>query len=275
MSYSVPPVGRIEVELTSACQLFCKYCPLTVEQDYRGHHLAFDRFIAILEQVESATVRDTYFSLNGFGEFFIYPYYKNVTDELARRRRSFTFHTNGIDMDVDYLSDLVSDSPDDDPITVTVKCGRVYREEEAVENCIELIAKRPKSKIQFQSLYGRNERLVKACEEAGIEATQIIVDNWAGYFEFSPSNLPDLGCERFFPSSQISITVMGEVSVCCKDFRAERGRLGNIYTNTLLDIIHGSEYQEWLESAVAHRLEDRALCKGCFRAWYTEGVAKL
>lgn len=272
MDSLVPPVGRIEIELTSACQLHCRCCPLTFEKEYRGQHLAFEDFLLILERVRSAMTPKTYFSLNGFGEFFIYPHYKQVSAELLGRGFPITFHSNGLDLDVEYLAGLEANSPEDDPISVTVKCGNPYREEEAVDNVIELMMARPRSRISVRSLYGENARLREASARIGFEYEQIVVDNWAGYFEFSPDNPPHLGCERFFPNAQVFISVRGDVSVCCKDFGAQRGRLGSLYEQTLAEILHGPLYREWLNDALGHNLMQRDLCKGCFRAAWTEGV---
>jgi len=268
-------IKRIEIELTTRCNLQCACCPLTYEKSYRDQDMALSRFIDLMRQLQPALHNHTYISLNGFGEFFEYPYYREVGAWLMEHKIAFTFCSNGVVMDHDFFCTVDCNAPVDDPITITVKKGKNYSTETAIESCKRLIRMNHRNRVAFQILYGDDAEFRAFCITHGYALTKIVTDNWAGYFRFHPKSAPRYGCDRFFPHPQFTINVTGDVSVCCKDFAARKGWVGNVFTTDLAAIMQSESYQSWLRDARKHRLRERALCQGCFRSGFTEGVPEV
>lgn len=194
MSRYPRPVRDVhQIELSTFCNLRCKYCPHFPELPRKKEHMGWDTFVRSMDLVRYFVRQGTQteLSLTGIGEAMLHPRFLEMAvyaREVIGWERMLTITTNGLLLDDQMAADLAPLRP-----AVFVSLHRPERAALAVE-----AAKR------HGILAGTNSSF----------ATSAF--NWAGTQSNWFVSAPRIPCE-YLRSGWCVVLVDGRITTCCLD----------------------------------------------------------
>src|SRR4030043_358357 len=109
-SFLFPPsFDWIQVEVTSACNAECAYCPHTVYRAFwKNRYLSLNRF----RRLEDPFTRTRHVHLQGWGEPFLHPNFFDMVAIAKRAGCRVGTTTNGMCLDADHLVRIIDSGLD-------------------------------------------------------------------------------------------------------------------------------------------------------------------
>ena len=265
---------KIYIEITNICNLACSFC----SKDNRvKESISIDNFELLMSKIDKYT---DYVYLHVKGEPLMHPNLKEVLDICLKYNKKVNITTNGvlIDKHVDILM-----HPAVRQINISLHSENDkgnYLED--INRCVEKL----KDKIVIFRYWTLDSDKLD-------EKSTKIVENLNSYYELSPEIVESLKIEKHvkirdnlyvdkatefvWPSldndyyndigtcyalkDQLAILVDGTVVPCCLD-SCGIIKLGNIYTDSMEDIINSKRYQDML-IGFRNRKVVEELCKKC------------
>ena len=265
---------KIYIEITNICNLSCSFC----SQDNRvKESISIDKFENIMKKINDYT---DYVYLHVKGEPLLHPNLKEILDICSKYKKYVNITTNGtlIDKKIDILN-----HPAVRQINISLHSENNKENYlEDINKCVENL----KDKIVVFRYWTLDSNKLD-------EKSTKIVENLKEYYKLSPEivhslkndkhvkirdNLyVDKALEFVWPSldndyynekgtcyalkDQLAILEDGTVVPCCLDGSGII-KLGNIFTDTMDDIINSKRYQDML-LGFRNRCVNEELCKKC------------
>ena len=242
MSYKVDPLFKIvEIEINSACNLACSYCPNREFDRIEKGVMSLQDYDRIISQLVEINFKGR-ISHEFYGEPTLHPHYV----EIVRRTKkalpdtSIQLYTNGTRLTKKLFTEILEAGLDTFIVT---------KQEETPSIVFDETIKELSSKEMEHVQYRRHD--------------EMILTNRGGA-------MPDIGLGAqhllpcFVPTMLITITVKGSVLPCFEDF-FQKHSMGNIFTEELVDIWNKEEFVNFrknLRSGLRHKYE---ACKNCNR----------
>ncbi len=277
IDYKFP--AHIFIETTRACNLKCSCCPRT-SQDILAGSMKLDVFCKIIDEATSYGARN--FCLHMFGEPLLAPRIIDMVRYIkkANSKHSILLTTNGF-----YLHNKIAHSLLEQEVDKIVISFVSLREErlrrltgntqigaviENVKNAIAIKKKiSSKTKIFMRLLLSedtideRNDFLVLAKKLGSLSEVRnthnysgVIKNNYAARF-LGNTRHP---CYHLWYSPAIAWD--GKVVICCSDWNYSEV-LGDINTQTLVEIWHGQRIKALRALHLAGAYQDITLCAKC------------
>ena len=265
---------KIYIEITNICNLACSFCSV----DNRVKEtMSIDRFEEVMKKIDDYT---DYVYLHVKGEPLLHPMLKEILDICFKYNKHVNITTNGvlIDKKIDILM-----HPSVRQINISLHSEN--NKDNYLEDINNFVEKLKDKIVIFRYWTLENEKLD--------EKSTKIVDNLKDYYKLSPEIVEKLKTEKHvkirdnlyvdkalefeWPSldndyynevgtcyalkDQLAILVDGTVIPCCLD-SAGIIKLGNIFEDSMDDIINSKRYQDML-LGFRNRCVNEELCKKC------------
>jgi organic radical activating enzyme len=281
------PALFYKIELCSACNLRCTYCPQSLAAGPKRRLISEEVFDVVLKRLR--VVRGSIVDISLFigGEPTLHPrlfeHASRVANELCIRP---AIATNAAGFDRLYAERLSSHpfrsiAVDFHADKNAFEALRVGAKWETVRD--NIVAMAEASERQGRSgpliividigMFSPNEKriaeVLPKCD--AITITSIRPHNWAGDIEMGihPDVRPSV-CDQ--PWLMFAVNAEGKVVGCCRD-AINKQVLGDLTTQGVMDIWNGRAYAEFRKNVAALRYERIPLCAQCDRP-YTGGVVR-
>lgn len=275
--------NQIYLEITKECNLKCSFCPSAF---IKGQHMDLCNIEEIIRKTSDYT--DTYY-LHVLGETLLYPKLDELLSLMDKNQKKVKITTNGILLS-EYSEIILSHSSVKQVNVSTqawLKLSDEYQEK-LMKNLINFIKKNnnnltiairfwnDKKDVKVQKL---NEFVYNSLiEELNIHKgeTDIFITN-KKTIRVRPYLLISIDNEFVWPSldlkvntndnyclggkKQLAILNNGDVVLCCLDYLGHT-KIGNIFENTLNEILNDKLYLAFLEKIRKHRSYFE-LCEKC------------
>lgn len=270
----------LNVEVTSACQLHCRYCP---RDDMTREHGEMD--IAVFERiVDECTRYDTRLWLHYMGDPLLH---SGIYDMLTYAKRaglsSVGMSTNVLLLTADAGRKLISTGLDRLELSLDAADARQYRRlrasdkfDKVVNNAKTFFAVRketasskPVVTLSFMDVaenrrdWPRIARMWKPYLQGEDFIMSIAVHSFAGTIK-EVSNQPVANHRSPCPALWRSTLVLwnGDVTICSMDADGKTV-LGNVTQQSLESIWHSNALNELRNKHVENNIPDDSLCAGC------------
>lgn len=263
--------SRVEIELSSACNLHCTYCPRQYLPPL-GQYLDMTLWEKLL--AELTLHPDTILTLHRRGESLLHPQLEAIMDGVAGRFAEVQLATNGTLLTEEKYASLVrgltflSFSLDTPERFNATRRGADYA---AVERNILGFLEYNKGQVRTQVSMVRTDDVLDEQYQAFIDIWQPRVDRVRVYEEHSRDGVFGAMRERRSPRQpctmpfyEILVYADGSVGRCNHDW--DGPRLGDLNTHNIASIWHGPQLTELRRQHQSLNITD-PVCKGC-DAWY-------
>ena len=265
---------KIYIEITNICNLACSFCSI----DNRVKEtMSADRFEEVMKKINNYT---DYVYLHVKGEPLLHPMLKEILDICYKYKKHVNITTNGVL--IDKVIDILM-HPSVRQINISLHSEN--NKDNYLEDINKNVEKLKDKIVIFRYWTLENEKLD--------EKSTKIVDNLKNYYKLSPEIVEKLKIEKHvkirdnlyvdkalefvWPSldndyynevgtcyalkDQLAILVDGTVVPCCLDSSGII-KLGNIFEESMDDIINSKRYQDML-MGFRNRKCSEELCKKC------------
>ena len=265
---------KIYIEITNICNLACSFCSI----DNRVKEtMSADRFEEVMKKINNYT---DYVYLHVKGEPLLHPKLKDILDICSKYKKHVNITTNGVL--IDKVIDILM-HPSVRQINISLHSEN--NKDNYLEDINKNVEKLKDKIVIFRYWTLENEKLD--------EKSTKIVDNLKNYYKLSPEIVEKLKIEKHvkirdnlyvdkalefvWPSldndyynevgtcyalkDQLAILVDGTVVPCCLDSSGII-KLGNIFEESMDDIINSKRYQDML-MGFRNRKCSEELCKKC------------
>lgn len=269
---SPPPFPpRVEIELSSACNLRCTYCPRQYLPPL-GHYLDMTLWKKLL--VELTPHPGTLLTLHRRGESLLHPHFAEIMRDVAGRFAEVQLATNGTLLTEEKYAPLVqgltflSFSLDTPERFNATRKGADYA---LVERHILAFLAYNRGRVRTQVSMVRTDDVTDEPCQRFINLWQHKVDRVRVYEEHSRDGVfgamrqrrsPRLSCTM--PFYEILIYADGSVGRCNHDW--DGPRLGDVNTQSIADIWQGPQLESLRQQHQSLDITD-PVCQGC-DAWY-------
>jgi radical SAM protein with 4Fe4S-binding SPASM domain len=295
----VPELQRVNVEVTTYCNLRCPGCQRTIiasGADWNNQYMPLEKFRLLVEQLP--TVHE--FSPTGIGEPTLHPDLPEMI-RIAHASGKFneiTLTTHGMAHDVDYFCRLFADGLDKLYISVDTLDSRLIERLRAgtkldvlKARLAELSQRFPEQVVagvtlgrlnighlpdmleQLNMLAGKLEIAIHPYDDLGdaenclsLEERLAFVEQaaaWTGRYPHLTFNL-----QGFVPSAEVcpspwrspSVKVNGELTPCCRIMYHQQFSFGNVFEKSYDAVSNSPETQQWREE---FEKSTPAICLDC------------
>lgn len=264
-------INRVYIEISNQCNLNCHFCEPTKRQPQL---MTMDEFTSIINQVKHITPY-IYLHIKGeptihplFDEFLsicddhdmnvqlvtnathlenIKPYHKSLR-KLSLSLHSLDEHNHDLERIKDNIDHLINNQHD----YCTYLEARFWRKDDLKTRAKALLNHLLDTYHPIQCAHSQNLQINKHCFIGFESAFQ-----WPSLDNQTTSTT---GCCKG-GINMIAIHSNGNVSACCLDNDASIS-FGNIYATSLIDILNGALYQEFISNMNRHHLI-HPLCQAC------------
>ena len=136
--------------------------------------------------------------------------------------------------------------------------------DKVVHNLDELHKRDFPHEVMLSCVGSPNEEFRRYCFDRWpkFESMAIKRDAWLGFTDAQRTEVPDKPCARWF---ELSIIATGEVAHCCMhDGQDKKYMIGNVNTQTLLEVYNSPFWRERREQMISRKLlDDRSPCSRC------------
>lgn len=274
MAPSAPPFPkRLELELVSACNLRCTYCPRRFTKPLNGH-----MDLALLRKIvgEASAHPETILTLHRRGESLLHPQFNEALDCVAGRFKDVQMATNATLLGPDKYEALIRgltflsfslDAP------ASYDQTRIPAKYEAVEKKILAFLDFNRGRVKTQASMVRTDKTPAEDVEAFKAAWQGRVDRVRVYEEHSVGGR--FGAMRtprgerrpcVMPFYEMLVYDDGKVGRCNHDWDSEP--MGDLNTTTIAELWRSPRYEELRRQHRDLSLTD-PVCRDC-DSWYAE-----
>ena len=245
----------VEIEINSACNMACSYCPNSVALRKEKGFMELDLYEKIMLQLQ-----DIAFSGRISYEFYNEPLLHPKFDEIVKMTKTYLpdcsihLYSNGTKIDYSRFQNLLKLGVDLFKITKHEDYD-LDRKVLAFEEVLEKATSKEKESIDFKHW------------------SEITLTNRAGtlpHIEGGPQNL--LPC--FIPTYICTITVEGNVLPCFEDFH-QFHEMGNIKERNLLEIWKSKAYHDFRQSLAKGLRHQFKACQNCNRTEVLPNEGKM
>lgn len=266
-----PP--RVEIELSSACNLHCTYCPRQYLPPL-GQYLDMKLWKKLLNELQQYSA--TILTLHRRGESLLHPHLEDIMDDVAGRFAEVQMATNGTLLTEEKFVPLVrgltfiSFSLDVPERFNDTRCGADYA---TVENNILQFLAFNKGKVRTQVSMVRVDDVSDAQCESFVALWQEKVDRVRIYEEHSLNGVfgamnTDRGPRKpcAMPFYELLVYADGTVGRCNHDW--DGPRLGNLNTQSIAEVWQSSVLSDLRQQHETLQIID-PVCASC-DSWYPE-----
>lgn len=267
---------RIYIEITNVCNLSCSFCKQTKR---KKQMMTSDQFESILKKINSYT---DYIYLHVKGEPLIHPKLKEILDIASKYQKKVTITTNATLLKENEQILLESSCIRQMNLSLHSENNKENYLEEIFQS-VDKLSKKMNIVYRFWTLHNGNlnekstetvkkinsyyhlspEIVEKLYKESNIKIKENIYVNKDNEFLW-----PEVENDYYEPcgychalKDQMAILVDGTIIPCCLDGEGIIN-LGNIYENTLEEIIFGNRAQNMIKGFQSRRVNEE-LCKHC------------
>lgn len=264
-----PP--RVEIELSSACNLHCTYCPRQYLPPM-GQYLDMSLWRKLINELSHHP--DTILTLHRRGESLLHPQLASIMDDVAGRFAQVQLATNATLLTEEKFDPLVrgltflSFSLDIPERFNATRRGANYAEVES--NILRFLAYN-QGRVRTQASMVRTDAVAEAQCQVFIDLWQNRVDRVRVYEEHSKGGVFGAMQQRRTPRQpctmpfyEILIYADGSVGRCNHDWNGPR--LGDLNTQSIAEIWNGPELESLRRQHHSLDITD-PVCRGC-DAWY-------
>lgn len=270
---------QIYLEITKNCNLNCPFCPSVSN---RNQNITVSNFSTVIERTKEFT-SDYY--LHIMGEPLLYPNLDELFKVIEQNGRKVKITTNAILL-FSKKDQLLSNNCLE-RINISVQSWKSLGDKlinQNIENLVNFIKiknlVRPKLTISIR--FWNDKENLKTVEFNNYVKEELSKSLDLNFFTKHPSpylvvseedefvwpsleNLENLENPTFTSclggKKQLAILLNGDVCLCCLDYQGNT-KLGNIYQNTLAEILSSDIYQNWQLDYNNHNYHFE-LCKKC------------
>lgn len=255
---------KVYVEITNNCNLNCEFCP---HNKRKPKFISLDEFNTILDKLEGYT---KYLYFHVLGEPLLHPNINELID-IASKRYNINITTNG------YLIDKIKGNHNIRQVNISLHSfnDKYSSLEDYLNKILPIIDELSSDTFISLRLWTNNKHSLEMLkiinEYFGTNITEVC------NYTIRKNIYLDIDDEFIWPNlnnnlneevgtcyalkDQIAILVDGTIVPCCLDSEGII-KLGNIYENTLEDVINSNRYQFMLEG-FKHNKKCEELCKHC------------
>lgn len=274
MEYKAPVFPkRIEIELSSDCNLRCVYCPRHYINDLKGY-IALDTFQKIID--EACKYPDTIIVLHRRGESMLHPNFREMLDYIAGKFKEVQMATNATVLNEDKFEAIVNAI---NFLSFSLDAPEAY-DKTRVPAKYHIVEKKILRFLDFNKGKVRTQASMVKTETTPDKNIMIFKDIWQGkvdrvriYEEHSKSGIfGALKTPRAYrqpcimPIYEMLIYDNGMVGRCNHDWNGHP--MGNVETQTIEQIWTSTKYEDLREQHHCLEFTD-AVCKSC-DSWYPE-----
>ena len=281
------PPYQFSIEPTNICNFKCVFCPQSNTEHRRIRkqgYLTVENMQLFLKQIRSVNPGNKNISLTLDGE----PTLNKALPEFIRLINAEglfpRFSSNAKNLTPGLVDKLVAsgyflasiDFASEAKYFDTVR-GREGDFEIVLENLrylVEAARKNPKIKLEIVNIShfsgadpGKTLRDMKSLFPDNLPSNIAFwsrtFHNFCGHLKINTKKSYHL-CP--YPWTMFTVTWNGDVVACCRDTRA-RTVLGNVFSQTISDIWHAKEYQNFRLKLIEKKVSDIAACKDCDLPW--------
>jgi radical SAM protein with 4Fe4S-binding SPASM domain len=281
------PPYQFSIEPTNSCNFKCVFCPQSDTEHKRTRkqgYLTVENMQLFLKQIRSVNPGNKNISLTLDGEptlnkalpeFIrlinaegLFPRFssnaKNLTPGLVDKLAASGYFLASIDFasEAKYFDNVRGRSGDFEIVL------------ENLRYLVEAARKIPKIKLEIVNIShfsgADTEKTLRDMKSlfpdnlpSNIAFWSRTFHNFCGHMETNTKKSYHL-CP--YPWTMFTVTWNGDVVACCRDTRA-RTVLGNVFSQTISDIWHAKEYQNFRLKLIEKKVSDIAACKDCDLPW--------
>ena len=267
---------RIEIELASACNLRCTYCPRQYIDDLNGF-INIDLFRRLIDEIEAFP--QTVLVLHRRGESLLHPYFLEIVNYVKGKFKEIQIATNATvltDVKAGAIIDcinFVSFSIDTPSKYNETRSPAKYEETEAnILRFLEMNENRGKpvrtqvSMVQTAETLQEDVELFKNIWQGKVDRVRIYQEhssdgNFGSLKERRPERKPCV-----MPFYEILIYCDGKVGRCNHDWNGEP--MGDLNNQTISELWHSPKYTDLRTQHSNLKITDD-VCKSC-DSWYPE-----
>lgn len=259
------------IEITTLCNLSCPFCPSTTTK--RNKIMDQNKFQKIINEIKPYS-QLVYFHL--LGEPVLHPKFKEYVLYCIDQGLKVGLTTNGVKLS--NIDDELLMNNSFEKINISLQCLIDFKEEDRVQYLINLHdflknkhCLSPLTPINLRLWNNKKNNDVNKMNENLINLITSWIENekyinvrfsYDDEFEW-----PSLSNEKTIPSNclggkrQLGILNNGDVVLCCLDYLGQT-KLGNIFDESLKDILDGKVYKDAINSFATNKLYFE-LCQKC------------
>lgn len=259
-------IKRIYLEITNACNLDCPFCTNNKGKEF----ISLDNFKKTIEQIKEIT---PYIYLHVLGEPMLHPFFNDFLDILDKNNMKVQLVTNGTllnkyDLDdhssirkvsISLHSYLGKDKKYYSNINTLLKKKhdyildlRFYNQETLSDNTKKYLEEL-KENYPFKTSKVLNQYEIK-------KNVYVTTNSFFKWPNINDDYHSDFGT-CLGGKSMLAILVNGDVTMCCLDTMGIN-KLGNIYENSLIEIINSNLYKKVISDLNNNKLT-MPLCQKC------------
>ena len=274
MQYKTPYFPpRVEIELSSTCNLQCSYCPRRYLEGLNGF-LDFSVFKKIIDEI--CAYPETIIVLHRRGESMLNPQFNGMLRYIAGKFKEVQMATNATLLDKDRFEAIVNaltfisfsfDAPD--VYETTRKPAKYHVVEKKIQEFLQFNKGRVKTQISMVKTENTDEANIEIFKELWHDK----VDRVRIYEEHSKNGLfGSLASPRkerkpcVMPVYEILIYSDGKVGRCNHDWNGDP--IADVTTQTIAEIWHCDRYNDLRNQHINLDIYD-PVCKNC-DSWYPE-----
>ncbi|MBF0343323.1 MAG: radical SAM protein [Nitrospirae bacterium] len=264
---------RLEIELSSKCNLHCVYCPRNYVENLNGY-MELELFKKIIE--ETANYPQTVIVLHRRGESMLHPMFNEILYHVANKFEEVQMATNSTLLTQDKFEAIVKGltflSFSLDP-PATYNKTRIPAKYDKVERNILNFLEFNKGRVRTQASMVKTDNVLEEDVLVFKEIWRDRVDRVRIYEEhsingvFGAMQIPRKNRQPcVMPSYEILIYDNGHVGRCNHDWNGDP--MGDLNHSTIREIWHNRKYEDLREQHQRLEFKD-IVCKEC-DSWYPE-----
>lgn len=265
--------NRLEIELVSACNLRCVYCPRQYVPDLKGY-MDNSLFRKMID--EAAARPETVIVLHRRGESMLHPQFKDMLQYISGKFKEVQLATNATLLSEDKFQPIVEgltflsfslDAPEN--YNKTRIPARYHSVEEKILRFLEFNRGRVKtqaSMVKTDDTKPENCELFKKTWQGRVDRVRIYAEHSKNGLFGSLQNPRNDRKPCVMPFYEMLIYDNGSIGRCNHDWNGDP--MGDANINTIREIWHSQKYENLRNQHCTLEIID-AVCKNC-DSWYPE-----
>lgn len=231
--------NRIEIEISSHCNLSCSYCPNSVSSRTEQGEMNEHTFYVLLDQLQEINYQGI-FSFHFYNEPLLAPHFFQYLQILRTRfhDNDFLLYSNGTKLDKKTLLKLLD-----------------YRAKIFITKH-EQVKKIPLEVFWSELTLGQTKNIIIQPHE------KILKTNRGGLLLSEDHSKTSTPC--FIPQNMVTVTLEGNIVGCFEDYH-QKNIMGNIHKNKLQNIWDSKHYKFFRNNLALGNRHHFSVCSACDR----------